>query len=74
MVFTHNQISTDCVITLCSPMILNSLARETSGIPTVNQGISLTNLFNEEIIEKIAASHAVDSGLFLLILVQLVQD
>ena len=38
------------------PMILNSLAREISGRPTVNQGISLTNLFNEEIIDKIAES------------------
>ena len=36
------------------PMILNSISREISGRLTVNQGISLTNLFNEGIIDKIA--------------------
>ena len=38
------------------PMILNSLAREIRGNPTINQGISLTNLFNEDVIDKIAES------------------
>ena len=38
------------------PMILNSLAREITGHPTINQGISLTNLFNEDVIDKIAES------------------
>ena len=38
------------------PMMLNSLAKETSGRPAVNQGISLMNLFNEEIIDKFAES------------------
>ena len=28
------------------PMILNSLDKETRGHSTINQGISLTNLFN----------------------------
>ena len=37
-------------------MILNSLAREITGHPTINQGISLTNLFNEDLIDKIAES------------------
>ena len=36
------------------PIILNSLAREISGHPAINQGISLTNLFNEDVIDKIA--------------------
>ena len=36
------------------PMILNSLAREITGHPTINQGISLTNLFNEDVIDQIA--------------------
>ena len=35
-------------------MILNSLAREITGNPTINQEISLTNLFNEDVIDKIA--------------------
>ena len=38
------------------PMILNSLAREITGHPTINQGISLTNIFNEDVIDKIAES------------------
>ena len=33
-----------------------SLAREIRGHPTINQGISLTNLFNQEVIDKIAKS------------------
>ena len=36
------------------PTILNSLAREITGHPTINQGISLTSLFNEDVIDKIA--------------------
>ena len=39
-----------------NPMILNSLAREITGHLTINQGISLTNLFNKEVIDKIAES------------------
>ena len=35
-------------------MILNSLAREITGNPTINQGISLTNLFNQKVIDKIS--------------------
>ena len=38
------------------PMILNSLAREITGHPTINQRISLANLFNEDVIDKIAES------------------
>ena len=38
------------------PMILNSLAREITGYPTINQGISLTSLFNKDVIDKIAES------------------
>ena len=38
------------------PMILNSLAREITGHPTINQGISLTNFLNEDVIYKIAES------------------
>ena len=38
------------------PMVLNSLAREITGHATYNQGISLTNLFNEDAIDKIAES------------------
>ena len=38
------------------PMILNSLAREITGHQTINQGIPLTNLFNEDVIDKIAES------------------
>ena len=38
------------------PMILNSLAREITGHRTINQGISLTNLFNEDVIDKVAES------------------
>ena len=37
-------------------MILNSLAGEITGHPTINQGILLTNLFNQEVIDKIAES------------------
>ena len=37
-----------------NPIILNSLAREITGHPTINQGISLTNLFNEDVIDRIA--------------------
>ena len=37
-------------------MILNYLAREIKGHPTINQGISLTNLFNQEVIDKIVES------------------
>ena len=51
-----------------NPMILNSLAREITGHPTINQGISLTNLFNEDVIDKIAESDGVDFGLFLQVL------
>ena len=36
------------------PMILNSLAREITGHPTINHGKSSTNLFNEDVIDKIA--------------------
>ena len=36
------------------PMTLNSLAKEITGHPSINQGISLTNLFNEDVIGKIA--------------------
>ena len=39
-----------------NPTILNSLATEISGLPKANQGISLTNLSREEIINKIAES------------------
>ena len=38
------------------PMILNFLAREITGHPTINQGISLTNLFHQEVIGKIVES------------------
>ena len=38
------------------PILLNSLAKEITGHPTINQGISLTNLFNEDVIDKIAES------------------
>ena len=38
------------------PMILNSLAREITGHPTINQGILLTYLFNQEVIDNIAES------------------
>ena len=38
------------------PMILNSLAREITGDPTINQEISLSKLFNEDVIDKIAES------------------
>ena len=37
-------------------MILNSSAREITGHPTINQGISLTNLFNKDVIGRIAES------------------
>ena len=37
-------------------MILYFLAREMTGHPTINQGISLMNLFNEDVIEKISES------------------
>ena len=37
-------------------IILNSSAREITGHPTINQGISLTNLFNEDVIDKIDES------------------
>ena len=37
-------------------IILNSLAREITGHPTINQGISLSNLFNKDVIDKIAES------------------
>ena len=38
------------------PIILNSLARETTGHPTIHQGKSLTNLLNQEVIDKTAES------------------
>ena len=38
------------------PMFPNSLARKITGHPTINQGISLTNLFNQEVIDKITES------------------
>ena len=38
------------------PMIFNSLAREITGLPTINQGISLKNFFNQEVIDKVAES------------------
>ena len=38
------------------PMILNSLATEITGHPTLNQGISLTNLIYQEVIDKFAES------------------
>ena len=38
------------------PMILNFLAREITGYPTINQEISLTNLFNQDVIDEIAES------------------
>ena len=38
------------------PMILNSLARGITGHPTINQGISLTTSFSEDVIDKIAES------------------
>ena len=36
------------------PIILNSIAGEITGHPTINQGISLTNFFSQEVIDKIA--------------------
>ena len=39
-----------------NPMILIFLAREIIGYPTINQWISLTNLFNEDVIDKITIS------------------
>ena len=44
------------MFTAKKPMILNSLAREITRHITINQGISLTNLFNEDVIDKIAES------------------
>ena len=41
-------------------MILNSLARKITGHQSINQGISFTNLFNQEVIDKINESHGVD--------------
>ena len=38
------------------PMILNSSAREITGNPTINQGISLKNLSNQDVIDKIVKS------------------
>ena len=38
------------------PMIFNYLARKITGNPTINQGISLTNLYNEDVIDKVAES------------------
>ena len=37
-------------------MIRNSISREITGYPTISRGISLTNLFNEDVIDKIAES------------------
>ena len=38
------------------PMILHSLARKITGHATINQGISLTNLFHQGVIDKITES------------------
>ena len=38
------------------PMILNSLATEITGHPTINQGMSLTNSFNQDVLDKISES------------------
>ena len=54
-------------------MILNSLARRIKGHPTINQGILLTNLFNQEVIDKIAESAWGRFGQFLQMSELLVQ-